>query len=109
MMVTAAACNSPASTGAPSTPAPAATTAPAAATATTAPAGSPAPAVSVPGGFVGVGLIKAGYEGEAKALTGAGSTFVAPLFSKWFDVYSKLTGVQVNYQANGSGAGIKAV
>ena len=42
------------------------------------------------------------------ALTGAGSTFDQPLFSKAFYDYSaKYPQVTVNYQANGSGAGIK--
>ncbi len=31
------------------------------------------------------------------------------LFSKWFDDYSKLTNVNINYQGNGSGAGKKAI
>ncbi|MCC6178966.1 MAG: phosphate ABC transporter substrate-binding protein PstS [Chloroflexi bacterium] len=39
----------------------------------------------------------------------AGATFPAPLYSKWFDEYAKKTGVQVNYQAIGSGGGIKAI
>jgi len=43
------------------------------------------------------------------ALTGAGATFPAPLYTKWFDVYAGKTGVQVNYQAIGSGGGIKAI
>jgi len=41
-----------------------------------------------------------------KALTGAGSTFDFPLFSKMFDEYNKLCGVKVNYQSIGSGGGI---
>lgn len=45
----------------------------------------------------------------AKSLTGAGATFPAPLYSKWFDEYHKMTGVQVNYQPIGSGGGIKAI
>jgi phosphate transport system substrate-binding protein len=45
----------------------------------------------------------------AKSLTGAGATFPAPLYSKWFDEYNKLTGVAINYQAIGSGGGIKAI
>jgi phosphate transport system substrate-binding protein len=48
-------------------------------------------------------------EGEAKSLTGAGSTFAAVLYSKWSDDYNKLTGVQVNYQSIGSGGGIKGI
>ena len=39
-------------------------------------------------------------------LNGAGATFPALLYTKWFDVYYKLTGVKINYQALGSGAGI---
>lgn len=49
------------------------------------------------------------FEGEAKSLNGAGATFPAPLYQKWFDEYSKVTGVQVNYQAIGSGGGIKGL
>jgi phosphate transport system substrate-binding protein len=46
---------------------------------------------------------------EAKALNGAGATFPAPLYQKWFDEYAKLTQVQVNYQAIGSGGGVKGI
>src|SRR5208283_5723879 len=42
-------------------------------------------------------------------LNGAGGTFPAPLYTKWFAEYASLTGVQVNYQAVGSGAGITAI
>src|SRR3981081_4062042 len=49
------------------------------------------------------------FEGEAGALTGAGATFPAPLYQKWFDEYSKLTQVNINYQAIGSGGGIKGI
>jgi len=48
-------------------------------------------------------------DGEAKTLNGAGATFPQPLYSKWFDEYAKLTGVQVNYQGIGSGGGIKSI
>ena len=40
-------------------------------------------------------------------LTGAGATFPAPLYSKWFDVYATTTGVKINYQPIGSGGGIR--
>jgi phosphate transport system substrate-binding protein len=40
------------------------------------------------------------------SLTGAGSTFVYPLFSKAFSVYQAKYGVSVNYQSIGSGGGI---
>lgn len=46
---------------------------------------------------------------EAKNLTGAGATFPAVLYSKWFSEYEKKYGVQVNYQSIGSGGGIKSI
>jgi phosphate transport system substrate-binding protein len=45
--------------------------------------------------------------GSANTLTGAGSTFDNPLFSKLFDLYNQQCKVQVNYQSVGSGAGIE--
>ena len=42
-----------------------------------------------------------------RELIGAGATFPYPLYSKMFDVYSKEYGVKVNYQAIGSGGGIR--
>lgn len=42
-----------------------------------------------------------------KELLGAGATFPYPLYSKMFDVYYKQYGVKINYQAIGSGGGIR--
>jgi phosphate transport system substrate-binding protein len=42
-----------------------------------------------------------------KEILGAGATFPYPLYSKMFDVYGEQHGVKVNYQAIGSGGGIK--
>ena len=42
-------------------------------------------------------------------LTGAGATFPAPIYQKWFQNYQSIGNVQINYQANGSGGGIKAI
>jgi phosphate transport system substrate-binding protein len=39
-------------------------------------------------------------------ILGAGATFPLPLYTKMFDTYNKNTGVKVNYQGIGSGAGI---
>jgi len=39
-------------------------------------------------------------------LLGAGATFPLPLYTKMFDTYNQKTGVKVNYQGVGSGAGI---
>ncbi len=44
---------------------------------------------------------------EVKELQGAGATFPYPLYSKMFKVYNNLYGVRVNYQAIGSGGGIR--
>ena len=40
-------------------------------------------------------------------LTGAGSTFAYPLYSKWASDYAAKTGVKINYQSIGSGGGIR--
>ncbi|HXN25109.1 MAG TPA: phosphate ABC transporter substrate-binding protein PstS [Candidatus Dormibacteraeota bacterium] len=41
-------------------------------------------------------------------INGAGATFPAPLYSKWFDEYHKgHPNIQINYQPLGSGAGIR--
>lgn len=40
-------------------------------------------------------------------LTGAGASFPYPIYSKWFDEYYQLTGVQINYQSIGSGGGVR--
>ncbi len=45
----------------------------------------------------------------AQSITGAGSTFVYPVLSKWSEAYNKLKGVQVNYQSIGSGGGIAQI
>jgi phosphate transport system substrate-binding protein len=54
-------------------------------------------------------LTTAAFEGAAKEqeFIGAGATFPYPLYSKMFDVYSKEYGARVNYQAIGSGGGIR--
>jgi len=40
-------------------------------------------------------------------LTGAGATFPYPIYSKWFADYAAQTNVKINYQAIGSGGGIR--
>jgi phosphate transport system substrate-binding protein len=46
---------------------------------------------------------------SAQEITGAGATFPAPVYSKWAAEYNKATGVKINYQSVGSGAGIKQI
>ena len=43
----------------------------------------------------------------AADITGAGSSFIAPVLSKWAEGYKAATNNVVNYQSVGSGAGIK--
>jgi phosphate transport system substrate-binding protein len=44
------------------------------------------------------------------SINGAGASFPEPIYSKWFDEYHKKDpNVQINYQAIGSGGGIKQV
>jgi phosphate transport system substrate-binding protein len=42
-------------------------------------------------------------------INGAGATFPAPLYSKWAEDYNKATGIRLNYQSVGSGAGIRMI
>jgi phosphate transport system substrate-binding protein len=45
----------------------------------------------------------------AEQITGAGSSFAAPIYGKWGEASASATGVQLNYQAVGSGAGINQI
>jgi phosphate transport system substrate-binding protein len=49
------------------------------------------------------------FEGESQRLNGAGATFPAVLYSRWFFEYEQVTGVRVNYQSIGSGGGIRSI
>ena len=44
---------------------------------------------------------------HAQDLTGAGATFPDPIYKKWIADYNAKTHIQINYQAIGSGGGIK--
>jgi phosphate transport system substrate-binding protein len=46
---------------------------------------------------------------QAADITGAGSTFAAPIYTKWADAYQKNGGGKVNYQGIGSSGGIKQI
>jgi phosphate transport system substrate-binding protein len=45
----------------------------------------------------------------AADISGAGATFPAPVYAKWAEAYKAQTGVGLNYQAIGSGGGIKQI
>ncbi|TDV67769.1 phosphate ABC transporter substrate-binding protein PstS [Pseudomonas sp. LP_7_YM] len=46
---------------------------------------------------------------HATDVTGAGSSFVFPVISKWATDYSKVTDTRINYQSIGSGGGIAQI
>ncbi len=50
-------------------------------------------------------------DGKTSDLTinGAGASFPAPVYRKWLYSYKKQTGVTINYQSVGSGAGIRQI
>jgi phosphate transport system substrate-binding protein len=58
---------------------------------------------------VAVSLAAVGTAAAAVEITGAGSTFVFPVLSKWAASYKGATGDQINYQSIGSGGGIAQI
>ena len=62
------------------------------------------------GTAVALGLTSLAAAAQADTqITGAGSTFAAPIYGKWGDASSATTGIKLNYQAIGSGAGINQI
>ncbi len=49
------------------------------------------------------------FSAQAAEITGAGATFPAPIYAKWAEAYKSATGNVVNYQAIGSGGGVKQI
>jgi phosphate transport system substrate-binding protein len=45
----------------------------------------------------------------SKVISGAGATFPAPIYARWAEAYKQETGQTLNYQAIGSGGGIKQI
>jgi phosphate transport system substrate-binding protein len=55
-------------------------------------------------------MLVVGAAAQTVQINGAGATFPYPIYSKWFSEYNKLhPNVQINYNAVGSGAGIRQV
>jgi len=50
-----------------------------------------------------------GMSAHATDITGAGSSFVYPVLSKWSAAYAEKTGNKLNYQSVGSGAGVAQI
>ncbi|NDC38429.1 MAG: phosphate ABC transporter substrate-binding protein PstS [Proteobacteria bacterium] len=46
-------------------------------------------------------------EAESRVINAGGSSFIYPLMTKWTSEYQKRTGVLLNYQSLGSGAGVQ--
>lgn len=62
--------------------------------------------------FIAAGVAAAAFvslPAMAQEATGAGASFPAPLYSKWAADFNKATGVKINYQSVGSGAGLKQI
>jgi phosphate transport system substrate-binding protein len=57
---------------------------------------------------VGATALVAGASAQNMQINGAGATFPAPIYTKWFSEYNKLhPNIQINYQPIGSGAGVR--
>ncbi|MGI4845471.1 MAG: phosphate ABC transporter substrate-binding protein PstS [Janthinobacterium lividum] len=61
--------------------------------------------------FVSIAIAATSIAASAQAanITGAGATFPYPVYAKWAELYKKASGVGLNYQSVGSGAGIKQI
>ncbi len=59
--------------------------------------------------FAGIVTAMFALSAQAADITGAGSTFAAPIYTKWADSYQKSGGGKVNYQGIGSSGGIKQI
>lgn len=59
--------------------------------------------------LAGAAIAIAAVSTQAQDITGAGATFPAPIYAKWAEAYKAATGAQLNYQAIGSGGGIKQI
>jgi phosphate transport system substrate-binding protein len=58
--------------------------------------------------FIAIGLVASPVAAFAgPALNGAGATFPAPIYQRWFQDYARTSGSRVNYQSVGSGAGVR--
>lgn len=57
----------------------------------------------------GVAMMAVSMAAQAVEITGAGSTFVYPILSKWSSSYNEASGNKVNYQSIGSGGGLAQI
>ena len=61
------------------------------------------------GAAIGAAVMAAATCAQAAVISGAGATFPAPVYAKWAEAYKAQTGNALNYQAIGSGGGIKQI
>src|SRR3982751_1848271 len=60
--------------------------------------------------LAGVALAGATLAAQTIAINGAGATFPAPIYAKWFAEYNKRNPhLRINYQPLGSGAGVRQI
>jgi phosphate transport system substrate-binding protein len=52
-----------------------------------------------------IGLAAVTFAANAQQITGAGATFPAPVYTKWGEAAKAANGIELNYQAIGSGGG----
>ena len=57
----------------------------------------------------GLAIAACAFSAHATDVTGAGSSFVYPVLSKWSAAYAQSTGNRINYQSIGSGGGIAQI
>ena len=67
-------------------------------------------AMGILGALLLAGGLGAGHAGAQQLMNGAGATFPYPIYSKWFDEYTRVDpSVRFNYQSIGSGGGIRQI
>ena len=59
--------------------------------------------------IISLGLALGAAPLAAQSITGAGATFPAPAYIKWGEAYKGVSGVGLNYQGVGSGAGVTQI
>jgi phosphate transport system substrate-binding protein len=67
-----------------------------------------APILGIVAATVALSVPSVKSQGKTISLTGAGASFPAPLYQRWFSEYNKANpNVQISYQSVGSGAGVE--
>jgi phosphate transport system substrate-binding protein len=59
--------------------------------------------------LIAIAAMGLSVSGFAQQVTGAGASFPADIYFKWASDYNKETGVKINYQSIGSGAGLNQI